>query len=222
MRSATSFWNISVSESHQGGQAAAASASRSAAACRYCRAGWRRSCTGSPGASGATDRPPAHRRRPPRAGPDNAPRSRPAPAGSARRARSRRRGRAPCASSARVRPPGPGPDLDDRVVRRAAPAARAILPVRLRSSRKFWPSDFFGRQAVALDHLAQRRQAVDAGSCGVCRAPPCCAASRSAAIRLSGRAMPVPAMSKAVPWSGEVRTKGRPSVTLTPRRRRAS
>ena len=29
-------------------------------------------------------------------------------------------------------------------------------------------------------------------------------------------ARPVPAMSKAVPWSGEVRTKGSPSVTLTP------
>ena len=41
------------------------------------------------------------------------------------------------------------------------------------------------------------------------------AASRSAATRLVGSARPVPAMSKAVPWSGEVRTKGRPSVTLT-------
>ena len=29
-------------------------------------------------------------------------------------------------------------------------------------------------------------------------------------------AMPWPAMSKAVPWSGEVRTMGKPSVTLTP------
>ena len=34
-------------------------------------------------------------------------------------------------------------------------------------------------------------------------------------MRLAGSARPVPAMSKAVPWSGEVRTKGRPSVTLT-------
>ena len=34
-----------------------------------------------------------------------------------------------------------------------------MRPVRLRSSRKFWPSDFFARQAVAADHLAQRRQA---------------------------------------------------------------
>ena len=40
-------------------------------------------------------------------------------------------------------------------------------------------------------------------------------ASFSAAIRLDGSARPLPAMSKAVPWSGEVRTNGKPSVTLT-------
>jgi hypothetical protein len=34
-------------------------------------------------------------------------------------------------------------------------------------------------------------------------------------MRLSGRATPRPAMSNAVPWSGEVRMKGRPSVTFT-------
>jgi len=34
-------------------------------------------------------------------------------------------------------------------------------------------------------------------------------------MRLDGLALPVPAMSNAVPWSGEVRTNGRPSVTLT-------
>ena len=32
------------------------------------------------------------------------------------------------------------------------------------------------------------------------------AASLSAAIRLEGLALPVPAISKAVPWSGDVRT----------------
>src|SRR5690606_823722 len=42
-------------------------------------------------------------------------------------------------------------------------------------------------------------------------------ASWSAAIMLEGSARPVPAMSSAVPWSGEVRTKGSPRVTLTPR-----
>jgi hypothetical protein len=41
------------------------------------------------------------------------------------------------------------------------------------------------------------------------------AASRNAAIRLDGLARPVPAMSNAVPWSGDVRMNGRPSVTLT-------
>ena len=48
---------------------------------------------------------------------------------------------APSASSARVRPPGPGPT--SMVVTPARPpAVRAILPVRLRSRRKFWPSAF--------------------------------------------------------------------------------
>src|SRR5262249_25122977 len=43
------------------------------------------------------------------------------------------------------------------------------------------------------------------------------AASCRAAMKLVGRALPVPARAKAVPWSGDVRTKGSPSVTLTPR-----
>ena len=37
-----------------------------------------------------------------------------------------------------------------------------------------------------------------------------------AAIMLSGRAMPLPAISNAVPWSGLVRENGSPSVTFTP------
>src|SRR5688572_28225767 len=37
-----------------------------------------------------------------------------------------------------------------------------------------------------------------------------------AAIILSGRAIFLPAISKAVPWSGLVRGKGSPSVTFTP------
>ena len=41
-------------------------------------------------------------------------------------------------------------------------------------------------------------------------------ASFTASIRLPGSARPVPATSSAVPWSTEVRTNGRPSVTLTP------
>ena len=42
--------------------------------------------------------------------------------------------------------------------------------------------------------------------------PPCA----SAAIRLPASATPCPAMPNAVPWSGEVRTIGNPSVTFTP------
>ena len=42
------------------------------------------------------------------------------------------------------------------------------------------------------------------------------AARRKAAIRLDGLATPSPAISYAVPWSGEVRTMGNPRVTFTP------
>ena len=41
-------------------------------------------------------------------------------------------------------------------------------------------------------------------------------AIRMAASRLFGCAMPLPAMSKAVPWSGLVRTNGSPTVRFTP------
>src|ERR1700676_1255048 len=41
-------------------------------------------------------------------------------------------------------------------------------------------------------------------------------ASLIAAIMLSGRAIPLPAIGKAVPWSGLVRGNGKPSVTFTP------
>src|ERR1039458_2685890 len=42
-------------------------------------------------------------------------------------------------------------------------------------------------------------------------------AGAGAATRLAGSALPVPVMSKAVPWSGEVRKNARPRVTLTAR-----
>ena len=69
---------------------------------------------------------------------------------------------------------------------------------------------FLRREPVALHDLPQRRQRIDAAHRAASRAASC-----RAAMRLVGRAMPCPAMSKAVPWSGEVRTKGSPSVTLT-------
>ncbi len=75
-------------------------------------------------------------------------------------------------------------------------------------------------EAVPANHIAQRRQTVSgAGHDAVrgARLPALArrAARRSAATRLAESARPVPAISKAVPWSGEVRTKGRPSVTFT-------
>src|SRR4051794_9390424 len=72
---------------------------------------------------------------------------------------------------------------------------------------------FARRQGVLLDDLAQRRQVVDRAHAGLVAAMR--AARRNAAIRLDGLARPVPAMSNAVPWSGEVRMNGKPSVTLT-------
>src|SRR6185436_20618542 len=44
------------------------------------------------------------------------------------------------------------------------------------------------------------------------------AATRIASTMLSGLAVPLPARSKAVPWSTETRRMGRPTVTLTPER----
>ena len=72
---------------------------------------------------------------------------------------------------------------------------------------------FAGRQGVLANDLAERRKVVDRAHAGCAAAMR--AASRSAAIRLDGLARPLPAMSKAVPWSGEVRMNGSPSVTLT-------
>ena len=74
-------------------------------------------------------------------------------------------------------------------------------------------------EAMGRDDLAQRRQtgeAVHGGAGQDRRRRAMSSAMRSPAIRLVGSARPVPTISSAVPWSGEVRTKGRPSVTLTP------
>ena len=87
--------------------------------------------------------------------------------------------------------------------------------------QKILAESAFRLQPVPFDDLAQGRQAIGREQAfvqaarsrrgGVASRP----ASRKAAIRLAGRARPVPAISKAVPWSGEVRRKGKPSVTLT-------
>ena len=54
IRSATSFWNIRVSDRHHGGHSAAR-ASAAAARCRHCRAGWRRHAAPSPTAARFVD-----------------------------------------------------------------------------------------------------------------------------------------------------------------------
>ena len=95
-------------------------------------------------------------------------------------------------------------DLDRCRSARAAPAARAMRRVRLRSSRKFWPSDLLRAEPVAADDLAQRRQLgrrVGMRSARRHGAAPR-AIGRRARARRSGSPdwrCPVPAMSKAVP-----------------------
>ena len=104
--------------------------------------------------------------------------------------------RAPSASSARVSPPGPGADLDDRGVFERARRARD--PRReIEVEQEILPERFAGRQSVLADDVAKRRQIVDRAHAGCVAAMR--AASRNAAIRLDGLALPVPAMSKAVP-----------------------
>ena len=138
MRSATSRWNISVRLSKNGGHVARAEPADEQRRARCCRAGWRRSCVG-PSASAAksiVERIALDDRR---AAPDSARRSPRAP-GRQRASRSMAiTFRAPAASSARVSPPGPGPTSIDRDAGQRPGGARDPA-VRLRSSRKFWPS----------------------------------------------------------------------------------
>src|SRR5207302_489628 len=87
-------------------------------------------------------------------------------------------------------------EIQDEVLPEALPRRYAVPGDYLPQWRQI------GRIGASLRQVADRRAAI-------------CAASFSAAIRLSGLATPWPAMSKAVPWSGEVRMNGSPSVTLT-------
>ena len=122
-------------------------------------------------------------------------------------------------------PAGAGPDLDHGdAFERARGAGDAAGEIEV--EQKVLAERFLRGKLVPPDHVAQRRQAVGRGCahasaaagfrCLRASAAASRAASFSAAIRLDGSARPVPAMSKAVPWSGEVRTNGRPSVVLTP------
>lgn len=103
---------------------------------------------------------------------------------------------------------GAGADLDDdRIVEWPGGAGDAAREIEI--EKEILAERLLGVEAVARDDLAQRGQIVDHA---VIRP-----ASLIASIRLVALATPFPAMSKAVPWSGDVRTKGRPSVTFTPR-----
>ena len=76
-----------------------------------------------------------------------------------------------------------------------------------------------GVEAVGGDDLAQRRQtgeAVHGGGRSGPAAPGHVVGHAQPGDQARRIARPVPAISSAVPWSGDVRTKGRPSVTLTP------
>ena len=104
--------------------------------------------------------------------------------------------RAPSASRARVRPPGPGPiSTIGGIFERAGGARDPRGEVEV--EQEILAERFAGRQAVLADDLAKRRKVVDRAHAGCVAAMR--AASRSAAIRLDGLALPVPAMSKAVP-----------------------
>ena len=102
----------------------------------------------------------------------------------------------------------------------SGPAARAMRRGQIEVEQEILAERFLGatgrgggspRAAAAGRRSALMPAGAGAAASSRRAAPRAC----SAAIRLDGSAVPVPAMSKAVPWSGEVRTKGRPSVTLT-------
>ena len=115
-------------------------------------------------------------------------------------------------------PAGPRANLDDGcVVEWSGCAGDTAREVQV--EEEMLPEDLARMEPVPSDDVAQRRErrfgraAYQAASS---RLAAMSAANRNAAIKLSGRATPRPAIANAVPWSGEVRTKGRPNVTLTP------
>jgi len=119
----------------------------------------------------------------------------------------------------------PGADLDNR--RLVEPPCRPRNPTRqIEVEQEILPEPLMCGDPMPRDNFAQRRQRgrPRIGGSGFSRIPQTAdarlvaisAASRNAAIRLSARAIPRPAIAKAVPWSGEVRTKGNPRVMFTP------
>ena len=114
-------------------------------------------------------------------------------------------------------PAGTGTDLDHQALieRRGSPRD---APRQVEIEQEMLAEPLARIETVRRDDLAQGRQSGKAvhGRDQVRRRRAMSSAMRSPAIRLVGSARPVPTISSAVPWSGEVRTKGRPSVTLTP------
>src|SRR5262249_46727820 len=94
-----------------------------------------------------------------------------------------------------------GPDLHDRDAFEWSRGPRDAAG-EVEVEEKILSERSTGGQTVTADYLAQRREVVDLAHAASARR----AASRSAATRLDGFARPLPAMSNAVPWSGEVRT----------------
>ena len=89
-----------------------------------------------------------------------------------------------------------GTDLDDcRAFQR--PPCTGDLCSEIEIEKEVLPQRFSGIKAVSANDLAQRRQVAERGhGVGAAASLP---ASAMAAIRLSGRATPLPAMSNAVP-----------------------
>src|SRR5690606_7831033 len=107
-------------------------------------------------------------------------------------------------------PAWPRTHLDhSNALQRPANARYAGRQVQI--EQEILPQFLFGAQPMLGDHLAQRWQIVDLAHWFAVIA----SAMTMAARKLLGEARPVPARSNAVPWSGEVRTIGSPSVTLT-------
>src|SRR6202042_731585 len=104
---------------------------------------------------------------------------------------------------------GAGAHLDNGNARQR-PRRAGDLPGQVEIEEEVLAERLAGLEPVRRDHFAQAWQAVGREAHRVNRS-----ASLSAAMRLAGLATPFPAISNAVPWSGEVRTNGRPSVTLT-------
>src|SRR5262245_17799276 len=116
-------------------------------------------------------------------------------------------------------PTGAGADFDHlHAFERTRGARDARGEVQIK--KEMLSERLFGAKTMPPDHLAERRKVIDGAHARRATGADWArddslAASCRAAIRLVGSARPVPAMSKAVPWSGEVRTNGKPRVTLT-------